>query len=536
MSTPMRTTLRQASTAARQRQSRTHRLTRHTCFTMKRTGTFQVRKSLVEYVDAELTEMQTSVFYQRIFILAKNGCLEPEPEPEPEVPTAGQEPPPSSVPEPEVITVEVEAAAAAEPPDENTQASTTEGSQPQTEGTSEAVTDASADGPTVTLPTLDAAQGVNAEADPETITHTFRFTDDFALQPTAGDEEEDEEEEAEPESEPEPVKAKEYFETFCEKLQELHRNCLQEAFTPDPVCGLYIYMGDYALLMLETSEDMMGCYCRQLRACSDEFWLSNRVFHIEDHITQLYTKELTFRRIPGVFLNEKFPTSTPTDEYLMGKQHMIIKEKLFIICRLIAESLAPPEPIHDADQLLSRSPSISQSRPTSVHRLRLEEEKEQEEELEQEQEQEKGELGRSISAVGSLKSKSSQHTEFLAVDVYRKFLPEIQRIELVLASTRFYFTLAEFSDLYGSAPQTPDEDGLFWPIQNNYTPPNIFRRTPFDINLTFADYVADKMKTDSDHHRASQEDFGEEEEVPQAKQRPAEEDDEAQAPPPPAAD
>ncbi|SPP87639.1 uncharacterized protein LOC117589157 [Drosophila guanche] len=521
MSNSKRTTQRHASTAARQRQSRTQRLTRHTCFTLKRTGTFHVRKSLVEYVDAELTEMQTSVFYQRIFILAKNGCLERDVEAEP---AAGQEPPSTGgvseveKKEPEVITVEVEAASV--PPDKITQASTTEGSQAATEVTSEAAVDAP---PVMTLPIPEAAP-VKPDFETETVTHTFRFTDDFALQPTEPVEEQAEEE-LEPETEPETVKKRDYFDLFCEKLQELHNNCQLEAFTPDPVCGLFIYMGDYTLLMLETSEDMMGCFCRQLLACCDEFWLSNRVFQIEDHISQLYTKELTFRRIPAVFLNEKFPTSTPTDEYLMGKQHMIIKEKLFIICRLIAESLAPkePEPIHDTDQEPSQSNATS-NRPSA---LRLHDD--DEDEGEEEEELEKEEVVQSTSLVGFIKSKSSQLIEFLPVDVYRKYLPEIQRIELVLASTRFYFTLAEFSDLYGGAPQTPDEDGLFWPIQNNYTPPNIFRRTPFDINLTFADYVAAKMKTDTEN-RASR--GGDHEEEAETKRQSVENEEEGQ----PAAD
>lgn len=74
-----RMSARQASVAARQRQTRMGRLTRHTIFTMKRPITFQVRRSLVDYVDNELADMDTSVFYQRIFVLAKNCSLTPEP-------------------------------------------------------------------------------------------------------------------------------------------------------------------------------------------------------------------------------------------------------------------------------------------------------------------------------------------------------------------------------------------------------------------------------------------------------------------------
>ncbi|XP_001354032.3 uncharacterized protein [Drosophila pseudoobscura] len=564
-SIPNRATIRQASVAARQRQSRSHRLTRHTCFTMKRAAIFQVRKSLVEYVDVELTDMETSVFYQRIFILAKNGCLEPEVEALTEV-----EEPPSSAPEaekkePELMAAEEEAPV---PLDETTQGSTTEMSLAKAEGTEEATADAPGEGPATPQSAQDPTQRVNAEpeAQAEVVTRTFRFSDEFVQASDAaledeGEEEEEPEPEPEAESEPEPPKARDYFETFCEKLQELHHNCQAEAFTPDPVCGLFIYMGDYSLLMLEASEDMMGCFCRQLVACSNEFWLSNRVFQTEDHIKHLYTKELTFRRIPGVFLNEKFPTSTPTDEYLMGKQHMIIKEKLLIICRLIAESLAPSEPSPDPDKEQDHHQTVSRV-PSRQRFQELEEEREPEKVLSTAASR-TGSKAPSVapsttpsavpstapimvpsrapsvapsiaastaaSVAGSLKAKSLEQVEFLSVDVYRKFLPEIQRIELVLASTRFYFTLAEFLDLYGTAPQTPDEDGLFWPIQNNYTPPNIFRRTPFDINLTFADYVAAKMKTD-DHHRESHLDFDDLEQIPETQQRPPEGDREAGPP------
>lgn len=420
---------RQASMAARQRQTRSARMTRHTIFTMKRPVTFQVRKSLVEYVDMELADMETSVFYQRIFILAKNAHLTPE---ESEAET-DQSPDPVLVdpadPE-QVISPQLEFKEDMIIPNEDdmtsTEASHGEGQAEEQVQEAKPVT-------------------TTVEHEMEVLTHTFRFSEGDLGEEESGEEEE----------EPAPsvsiiAKPKDFFAIFSERLQELHMQCKDAAITPDPMCGLYVHMGEYSLLMLESSEDMMGCFTRALADICDTFWLSNRVFQIEDHIKELYTKDLLFKRIPAVFLNEKFPTSTPTDEYLMGKQHLIIKEKLLTICRLIWES----EQMGDVDSM----------------RGSLDED------------DDKG--------LQTSKSKGSITSDQLSVDIFRKHLPEIQRIELVLASTRFYYELDGFAKLYGQVPFARDEEGLFWPIPNNYTPPNIFRRTPYDINLTFADYAS----------------------------------------------
>lgn len=82
----------------------------------------------------------------------------------------------------------------------------------------------------------------------------------------------------------------------------------------------------------------------------------------------------------------------------------------------------------------------------------------------------------------------------LPADPYNKLLPEIQRIELVLKAHKFYRSVKEFALTYSMVPTHQDEDALFWPIQDNYTPMGIFERSEFDVNLTFADYG----KTESD--------------------------------------
>ncbi|XP_039488871.1 uncharacterized protein LOC120450115 [Drosophila santomea] len=410
---------RQASVAARQRQSRSSRMTRHTIFSLKRPTTFQVRKSLVEYVDMELADMDTSVFYQRIFILAKNCHLTP-------------------VLSQEVLPVDVVAEQVEPEPAEAEPIQFMENVILDNDDTDSHMT------------TNPDPAPVPAPEEPvtetgEVVTHLFRFSE--------GELEEDfvEEEQLEMEIQA-PDKPKDFFAVFSERLQELHKQCQAQAITPDPMCGLYLHMGEYSLLMLESSEDMIGCFTRALADCCENFWLMNRVFQIEDHVQELFTKDLMFRRIPSVFLNEKFPTSTPTDEYLMGKQHLIIKDKLLNICRLLADGQQV-----DLDASSTRESDFDDDLPKS-------------------------------------KSKSSIQSEHLPVEVFRKHLPEIQRIELVMASTRFYYELDEFAGLYGRVPFSLDEDGLFWPIQSNYTPPNIFRRTPYDINLTFAEYAAEAGK------------------------------------------
>lgn len=172
----------------------------------------------------------------------------------------------------------------------------------------------------------------------------------------------------------------------------------------------------------------------------------------------------------------------------MGKQHLIIKEKMHAICRNIAASLDP------ISQTESEVTFLSQ--PFGSEMLMDEGD---EEEDRSPTTQEEMPLKRSIVSIAST---------ILPPDIYRKLLPEIQRIELVLASTRFYYTLREFFDLYGTVPFGRDDDSFWWPIQNNYAPPNIFQRTPFDINLTFAEYAAEmarRMQEEADRHKAQQE-------------------------------
>ncbi|XP_002007836.2 uncharacterized protein LOC6582127 [Drosophila mojavensis] len=454
-----RTTRQGSAINAKPRISRS---VRHPCFTLKRPFVFQVRKSLVEYVDEDLLSMNTSVFYQRIFILAKNVEQKRESELQPAEDKADLA----------QSNVDVDATYTAEGmADEDQHYS--EVATPEVPEKAQ-MHHGSGAGAHLSVTIKD-----EIETEAETLTHTFRFDKEEIA-------DDDVEEEEQPEAEPEIVeKPKDVFNYFTEMLQELHAKCRELIYSHDPLCGLVLYMNDYTMMMLESCEDMIGIFCAKLLERIPEYWQNHRVFHIEDHIKELYTRQLVFRRIPAAFLNEKFPPSTPTDEYLMGKQHLIIKDKLFTICSLISESMNPPK------SATSQQDSSLKTEGTEIDEM----EGESEEETVQQRTQPLSQMQR-LTVAGS---------EMLPTDIFRKWLPEIQRIELVLASTRFYYTLEEFCGLYGQVPYRPDDDGSFWPIQNNYTPANIYRRTQFDINLTFAEYAADmhrRLQEEQEKHKA----------------------------------
>ncbi|EDV96828.1 uncharacterized protein LOC6557160 [Drosophila grimshawi] len=442
-------------------------------FTLKRPQVFQVRKSLVEYVDDELFGMNTSVFYQRIFILSKNVELKRESLVNPTVTEQRPSVTTASIVDGETATLRTAEVIFNDGDEQHYSQQSTEDGLPGNEGVDEA------DLPTKIADPIDP--------DLETLTRTFRFDEEAAST-------ESEEEEYRKTEQVAPAPPKDIFAQFTDKLLALHKDCRELSYTPDPMCGIVVYMNEYTMMMLESGEDLMGIFCNKLLAIVDEFWQSNRVFLIEDHIKELYTKELVFRRIPAVFLNEKFPPSTPTDEYLMGKEHLIIKDKMCNICALIRDSL---EPSHPAERATAHLSSMLQTELTSTNEF--------------EQGDSDDEDGHSL-RLNQSTSKAALLTrgvsEILPPEIFRRLLPEVQRIELVLSADRFYYTLEDFANLYGKVPFRPDDDGNFWPIQNNYVPPNIFKRTPFDINLTFADYAAEmkkRMQEEQEKAKADQE-------------------------------
>jgi len=244
--------------------------TRQPCFTLKRPLIFQVRKSLVEYVDEELLRMNTSVFYQRIFILAKN--LDPLRESAllAQAARASDKRLSTGTANSNPESKNADIIAGEDEQQHYSETSTPDINQGKPENPPED------DGERTPLRFIDPSN-----AGQETVTRTFNFNwDDDAP-------DEAEAEEAEPEPEPEKDGPKDMYTLLTEKLQELQKKCRNLSYTPDPMCGLLVFMNDYTMLMLESGEDMMGIFCTELLACIDEFWQSNRVFMIEDHITDV---------------------------------------------------------------------------------------------------------------------------------------------------------------------------------------------------------------------------------------------------------
>uniref|UniRef100_A0A1I8Q4E6 Uncharacterized protein n=1 Tax=Stomoxys calcitrans TaxID=35570 RepID=A0A1I8Q4E6_STOCA len=217
------------------------------------------------------------------------------------------------------------------------------------------------------------------------------------------------------------------FRVFFQKQMDRIFNALEKSkCTQDILSGLFICMDTFTYLMIEGDEDMMGDFFYEMAAVHDSVWTESKVFMVEDKIGETYFSVFHCRRSPVININEKFPPSTPNDVNLMKVQHFKIKEKLLQVAETFAHHIKQCDEI-DVESTLPADP-------------------------------------------------------------YNKLLPEVQRIELVLKSDRFYRNVKDFAKTYRLIPAHQDEESLFWPIQNNYTPMGIFERSPYDANLTYNDY------------------------------------------------
>lgn len=86
---------------------------------------------------------------------------------------------------------------------------------------------------------------------------------------------------------------------------------------------------------------------------------------------------------------------------------------------------------------------------------------------------------------------------------------EIQYMELCICADRFYMDIDEISKMFITVPLPQDDDYNFWPIENNYTPADLYQRHLMDINLTFGNF--EDIIYDDDE--AMEEEMGEEEEL-----------------------
>lgn len=73
------------------------------------------------------------------------------------------------------------------------------------------------------------------------------------------------------------------FKIFLQmELQQILAQDAENSISGDRPTGLFLYMGDYTLLMFECVEDLVGSFCIQLSAIANKYFLANKVFLTED--------------------------------------------------------------------------------------------------------------------------------------------------------------------------------------------------------------------------------------------------------------
>ncbi|XP_061398972.1 uncharacterized protein LOC133334656 [Musca vetustissima] len=220
------------------------------------------------------------------------------------------------------------------------------------------------------------------------------------------------------------------FRVFFQKQMDRIFTMLEKRkCTQDILSGLFVCMDSYSYLMIEGDEDMLGELFYELAAIHDSLWTESKVFMVEDNIGETYFSIFHCRRSAVININEKFPPATPDDASQMSVQHLKLMEKI----RQVAETFAAHIKQNDDMEMETTLPA----------------------------------------------------------DPYNKLLPEVQRIELVLKSQKFYRNVKEYAKTYRLIPLHQDEESLFWPIPQNYMPLQIFERSDFDVNLTFNDKADD---------------------------------------------
>uniref|UniRef100_A0A1A9WTG4 Uncharacterized protein n=1 Tax=Glossina brevipalpis TaxID=37001 RepID=A0A1A9WTG4_9MUSC len=224
----------------------------------------------------------------------------------------------------------------------------------------------------------------------------------------------------------------EFVKHFQRKVKKIFGICEEKKTTPDNLSGLFICMDTYTYLMLEGAENMLADFFNELATISDTIWSEAKIFLVENNVPKAYFKDFITFISPAINVNEKFPPNTPNDFNLMAIQHFKLIDKVQKVLEAV--------------------------------------------------------IGR------GREKKEIEYFAPLPADPFNKLLPEIQRINLVLSCDKFYLTLKRFAKDYFYFDVRRDDDSYFWPIENSYTPLDIFTRSPFDINLTFSDYGKEEKK------------------------------------------
>ncbi|KAL9904184.1 uncharacterized protein ACN2A1_004655 [Glossina fuscipes fuscipes] len=226
----------------------------------------------------------------------------------------------------------------------------------------------------------------------------------------------------------------EFVKFFQRKVKKIFAICEEKKTTPDNLTGLFICMDTYTYLMLEGAENMLADFFNELVTIADSTWDEAKIFLVENNVPKAYFKDFITFISPAININEKFPPSTITDANLMAMQHFKLIEKVQKVLEAV---------------------------------------------------------------IGRGREKSKNEVEYFASlppDPFNKLLPEVQRINLVLSCDKFYLDLKRFANDYFHFEVRRDEDSYFWPIENSYTPLDIFIRSSYDVNLTFSDYGKEEIK------------------------------------------
>uniref|UniRef100_A0A1A9Z2R5 Uncharacterized protein n=1 Tax=Glossina pallidipes TaxID=7398 RepID=A0A1A9Z2R5_GLOPL len=224
----------------------------------------------------------------------------------------------------------------------------------------------------------------------------------------------------------------EFVKYFQRKVKKIFAVCEEKKTTPDNLTGLFICMDTYTYLMLEGAENMLADFFTELVTIADSTWDEAKIFLVENNVPQAHFKDFITFIAPAININEKFPPSTITDADLMAVQHFKLVDKVQKVLEAV--------------------------------------------------------IGR------GREKKEIEYFDPLPPDPFNKLLPEVQRINLVLSCNKFYLDLKRFANDYFHFEVRRDEDSYFWPIENSYTPLDIFIRSPYDVNLTFSDYGKDDIK------------------------------------------
>lgn len=101
----------------------------------------------------------------------------------------------------------------------------------------------------------------------------------------------------------------------------------------------------------------------------------------------------------------------------------------------------------------------------------------------------------------------------LPAETFNTLVIEIEYMELVISADHFFMNIDDATRMFLNVPMPRDDDNNYWPIGSNYTPVNLFERSPLDINLTFGNYEDIVYEDDENADEECDEECEEEENI-----------------------